>query len=74
MNTNEKALEILQEAMANMIKSPGRAAERACAVIVALGSHGFPMERIERLRIRWVQIDDEVFPDIDIDMAAAGKE
>ena len=71
MNVNDKALEILQDTMKGLVSSPGKGAERACAIIASLGSAGFPMGDITEFKISWVWMDDEIFPDIRI--KAGGK-
>ena len=64
----EQALSIYKDAIASLMASPGKGAERAVAVIVALNANKeIPWDRVSKLKVGWIHIDREIFPEIDME-------
>ena len=64
----EQALSIYKDAIDGLIASPGKGAERAVAVIVALNANKeIPWDKVSKLTINWIHIDREIFPEIDME-------
>ena len=64
----EKVLDIYKNSIKELIKSPGKGAERAVAIITSLSTvEEIPWDRIAKFKVDWNDINGEFFPKIDIE-------
>ncbi len=68
MDALEKALSIYGDTIASIMASPGKGAERAVAIIVALNANkDIPWDRVSKFEIEWDLRSGEYFPKMNME-------